>query len=172
MSAADPRYVPVEQTLPHTLPAVTMKQAAAAARKIYRKFGAVSMGPVTQRNPIKFPTRYPRRCWAATKPTTGHRSGWGRMVHDIAHDIHRKRAPGLRPHHNLHARLEVQIAAYVVEAKLIEAVQPKPKATPAPDAKLAKIEAAIKRWTTKQKRATTALRKLERKRKALLKVIA
>jgi hypothetical protein len=65
------------------------------------------------------------------------------------------------------------MAHYVVAHRLIERYAPKPPKWVKVDSsvKLANTDAAIKRWQTKAKRAATALRKLNAKRKRILKTM-
>jgi len=93
--------------------------------------------------------------------------GWHEIVHSISHMAARRLYR--EGHGPRHAWIEKQLIAHVVrsgwldgklkreprEAKLVD-----PKAE-----KLVGIEARIKRWQAKQKRAQTALRKLERQLK-------
>lgn len=179
MAHDDKRYVPVATTLPHILPAITRQEATRAAVKLYRHFGGIEHGSadMVRRARWAFPYRCDRGAlpsWTSKTPTasTNHDKGWGALIHEISHDIHGQRCPRLRPHDGAHAKLEAEVAAYVVaKGWLAGTLKPTPKAKPTPHAKrvarLANIDKRIKKWTTRQKRATTALRKLSRQRRAL-----
>jgi hypothetical protein len=114
-----------------------------------------------------------RTCWASTTPTRSHFKGWGRIVHDASHYVFEQRHPSARPHDGGHAQLETQMAHYVMSHRLIERYAPQPRKRVKVDTnvKLANTDAAIKRWQTKAKRAATALRKLNVKRKRILKTM-
>jgi hypothetical protein len=79
----------------------------------------------------------------------------------------------------LHSHYETEVAKYVVEKGWLEGkLRPRPpknrepKAKPTSADKLAAVEASIKRWQTKAKRAATALKKLERRRRGLMRATA
>lgn len=168
----DPRYAPVTATLPATLPPVTREEAERAARRLYRAFlKADTLGAGGR--VVKFGGKV-RRCWISSKQTSGHYKGWGRLVHDVSHRVFEWRYPQLKPHHGLHARLEAEMAQYVVaqgwlDGKLRPPVKPAPDAAQKRALKLARTEAAIERWQSKQRRAENALKKLKRRRSALLR---
>ena len=118
-------------------------------------------------------SNWPRKCWLSPRPTTGHHRGWGRLIHDVSHWIFERRHPGFRPHAGGHARLEREIAAYVVgcgwlAGALVKAQPPTSRADELAD-RLARIEARIARWEGKRKRAETALRKLAVRRRYVIK---
>ena len=94
--------------------------------------------------------------------------GWHEIVHSISH-LAARRLYG-EGHGPRHAWVEKQLIAHVVQSGWLDGkLKRKPReAKPPVDPKVAKltgIAASIKRWQTKQKRAATALRKLERQRK-------
>jgi hypothetical protein len=169
----DPRYTPVVQALPATLPPLTRAEAQRAARRLYRQFlTAEDCGEGGR--VVKF-MGSARRCWVSPRPTSGHRKGWGRLVHDVSHGIFRWRYPKLRPHHGLHAKLEAEIAAYVAGSGWLDgALKPKAKAKFSIDErramKLARIEQRLERWQAKERRAQTAIKKLKRQQAALRRV--
>lgn len=180
----DPRYQPVEAALPDPLPAISRAEAARAVAKIFARFGGLEHGSPDMKRPAR--NRYGagrregvRTCWISPKPTraSDHLKGWGRLIHDVSHDLFAQRCPRLPPHHNSHARLEAEIAAYAVaQGWLSGKLAPKPKAAPSPAQKradqLAGIDDKLARWRTKAKRAANAIRKLERQRKAQQRAIA
>lgn len=169
MSNNDPRYKLVEAYLPATLPAITREEAERAAKRLFRAFGGVNLGGPNMVRPARL--RYAvRRCWISTKPTTGHFKGWGRLIHDVSHDIHRARHPNARAHDSGHHVIERELAMYVAARDWLSGgLKPAPGAKPSLGDKLTKIDDALKRWATKARRAETALRKLKRKRAALLR---
>jgi hypothetical protein len=169
------RYEPVRAALPAIMPAITRAEAERANRRLWNHFGPADWKAGKARYQASTGKTYrlgARRCWVSTKPTSGHHKGWGRLVHDMSHRLFRRIYPNRRPHDPLHAKYEADVAAYVVEqgwltGKLKPA--PKVKAKPSTSAKLANVEAAIKRWTTKEKRARTALKKLHAKQRRLIR---
>jgi hypothetical protein len=177
----DPRYTGVALMLPDVLPAITRVQAVKVYNRLVRAFGGtehIPVGVLENRGgcPIRSDYSHSKRgraCWASTEPTRSHFKGWGRIVHDASHYVFEKRHPSARPHDGGHAQLECQMAHYVVKHQLIERMAPKPPKRVKVDnsVKLAKTDAAIKRWQTKAKRAATALRKLNAKRKRILKTM-
>lgn len=174
MSAADPRYVPVAQAWPATLPPLTRAEAERAARRLFRKFGGVALGSPSMMFAARF--RRVRTCWLSSKETSGHFKGWGRLAHDVSHDIFRARHPSFRPHDGGHATLEREIAEFIVaQGWLSGALRPAEPTKPGLEEKrakrLAQTDAAIERWTRKQRRAENALRKLKRRQRALLRQV-
>jgi hypothetical protein len=150
-----------------TAPPITRDEAERAARRLLRKFGRKAGYP-RQRSDAKL--RAVRRCWIATEPGSSITRGWARLAHDVSHMIFRLRYPMLRPHNPLHSVLEYEIASYVVtESGWLEgALRPKAKSVADQHAaELARVDAAIKRWGSKLRRAQTALKKLARKRARL-----
>lgn len=108
-----------------------------------------------------------RRVWVGERGEfdTYLTKGWPRLVHDVSHAIFRVRQPRARTHDLGHETLELEIARYVIAQDWHIAVEAKkPKVD-----KLVALDAAIARWTTKQKRATNALRKLNTKRRAMIR---
>ena len=162
------RYEPVRATLPDTMPAITRVEAQKAANRIWRKFV-----PKAQQLNVE---RRVRRCWISRSSTRGHWKGWGRLVHDLSHQVFRRIYRGSRrPHDPLHAKYEADIAAYVVEMGWLDGrlkQKVRVKARPAPSDKLVRTEAAIRRWESKAKRAAAALSKLRRQRGRFAKLAA
>lgn len=167
------RYEPVRATLPATMPAITRVEAERANRRLRMHFGPADWKAGMERYRAKTGRSYKftaKRCWISTKPTSGHHKGWGRLVHDISHRIFSRTYPSRRPHDPLHAKYEADVAAYVVEQGWLDGrLKPPPKVKVRPDTsiKLVRVEAAIKRWTAKEKRARTALKKLRAKQRRL-----
>lgn len=164
------RYEPVRTVLPDTLPALTRVEAERAAGKLWRKFA-----------PKRWKARgYTfRRSWVSKVPTdrADNRDGWGSLIHDISHELFWRHYPNRRPHDPLHAKYEADVAAHVsASGWLAGTLKPKPKAKLTLDqkrmAELVRSEAAIGRWTSKAKRAATALRKLNAKRRRLLSLLS
>lgn len=172
----DPRYSPVEAlwaTVAHDLTTPTRAMAKTAVRRILRGFDTSLDRAMGQVSIASRPAHYiheVRRVWVGQRSAfDGYLDkGWPRLVHDVSHAIFRVRQPRARPHDPGHDTLELEIAQYVIGQDWHIAVEvKKPKATV--DDKLAVLDARIARWTTKQKRATTALRKLNTKRRAMVR---
>ena len=151
----------------------TPEEAMSGAKRLYR----VAMGRPF-RGTMKL-TSGRRRTWIRhnvfyvnpNEKRWAHASvngGWHEIVHSISHiasyRLYRE-AHGPR-----HAWIEKQLIAHVVRSGWLDGKlkrkpsEPKPPVDPKVE-KLTGIEARIKRWQAKQKRAATALRKLERQRK-------
>jgi hypothetical protein len=159
------RYEPVRAALPEVLPAITRQEAEKAQRRLYRRFGKLEDGRKVRPYQV-------RRCWISPRPIYGNDKGWGRLIHDVSHHIFERVYPSRRPHDPLHAHYEAEIARYVATAGWLDGtLKPRPKAKPTLIqkrlAELVKVEAALKRWTTKANRAATAIKKLRRKHKRL-----
>lgn len=149
-------------------PAITAHEAERAARALYRKFGRKGEYPL-QRATAKF--RELRRVWVTKSNTLDGSRGWPRLVHDIAHRIHDARYRGSRrPHDPLHAKFEYEIAEYVVnETDWLRGTLASAPMDPAKlsEKKLASVQASLKRWASKLRRAQNAIKKLERRRARL-----
>lgn len=168
----DPRYTPVAQTLPPVLPPITRVEAERAARLLIRHFGGTRHGSALQTAPVRF--RRVRRCWISSKPTKEHHKGWGRLVHDVSHSIFRARHPGFRPHDTGHALLEQELAAFVVGNGWLNGTLKKEPPTKADvrATKLARTQARLAAWSAKLRRAQNAVRKLERRQRALERAVS
>lgn len=178
MSADDNRYAMVNslwQSL-GTLPPFTREEATKAAASIARNFGPKRFGQPWQTTNYRI--KAVRRCWISSQPVArGDISkGLARICHDLSHDIHDVRVgPSLRRQHSFsHAALELQIAQFAVAQRFHTGrLKPTPPSVEEQRAaKLALIEAGLKRWETKRKRAQNALWKLQRQRDRLTKATA
>ena len=155
MPTVEERYEPVNTIWPETIPSISKEEALRAKRKLLRHFGEG-----------KFKTVHPRvrRCWIAKTPPFNTLSrGWRRLVHDLSHRITDKFRGLGRPHNPYHARIENEMAKYVIEMGWLNGtLKPAPRHDPNPTDidKLARIMATMKRWETKRKRAETAIKKL------------
>lgn len=161
MSDAD--YQQVRDEWPDRFPPITRVEAERAARKLVAHFAPKGW----KRRQVET-----RRVWISPKPTRGHWKGWGRLIHDVSHTVFRWTYPSRRPHDPLHVHYETEIAKYVAQSDWLEGgLKPPEKKKPTLDEKRAKdLErtiAGIKRWTAKARRADTALRKLNTKKRRL-----
>jgi hypothetical protein len=151
-------YQPVNSAWPEAIPPITRDEAERAMRKLARHFK------------IRTYRSRPRRCWVAVSPPYHIlRRGWRRLVHDLSHEWFRQVYPRKHPHDPLHARYEAEMTAYVLAAGWLDGtLRPAPKEKPSRDLvaeRAARIEARVKAWETKKKRAETALRKLRAKQR-------
>lgn len=171
--AADSRYAPIDALwLSVRRPPISRIEAERAARRICRHFGAVAHGG-RMTHPARFDGEV-RRCWITPRINDGLDKGWPRLVHDISHRIFAARHPDFRPHAGGHAVLEREITEYVIQQGWLSGALKPParrKATPEERRakRLAQTEAAIAHWDSKRRRAETALRKLRRRHRALLR---
>jgi hypothetical protein len=169
------RYATVPAVLPETLPPMTRVEAQRIATKITRKFW-----PKCSKSYV-FPLSGVRRVWLSPKPTAASdvNKGLSRLIHDLSHDVFDAVYRGQRRAHDpLHAKYETDIAAFVAESgwlKRVTAPKP-PKAKPTIEQKraleLSRVEAAIVRWESKQRRARNAIKKLAAKKRRLVRVFS
>lgn len=169
MLGKDTRYDPVDALWRSVkVPPITRSEAEHAEALLIQAFDRKEdrspTRPYILRNRSKA-----RRCWLSSKPGYDIQKGWARLVHDMGHRIFRHHRPRARPHDVGHESIELAMAQYVVTCGWLDGkLRPyEPSIEDRRMAKLANIEARITRWTTKAKRAATALRKLNRQRKRL-----
>lgn len=146
---------------PTTVPPLSAVEAERAARRLYR----VALGKPCQ-VPIKLTSG---RCYSYIRGgalRVNPERGWRELVHDLSHTFFRRTPQGRvnRPHSGQHASLERLLIRYVVDHGWLEGkLKPKVVEKPAKDpraVRYARTLASIARWTAKQKRAATALKKL------------
>jgi hypothetical protein len=106
-----------------------------------------------------------RRTWRDSKGfTVNPDQGWHDINHDMSHYIERCKTGGA--HTDSHLRLERNGAALICKRFLRDEPYVEPKKDVDLVAKrAASVDARIKKWETKLKRATTALKKLKRQKK-------
>jgi len=96
-------------------------------------------------------------------------NGWQTIVHNIAHWAGRKLYPGAKPHDHRTAFIERKLAEHVVNSGWLDGkLKREPKPKPEIDRvalRAARVEASIKRWESKRKRADNALKKLRRQQR-------
>lgn len=154
----------------------TPQEAIAAARKLYRYAlkrtfkGKVVLTSGRRYTWIRNHVMYVN---PDEKHHGGNGGGWHELVHSMSHLCSRRLYPNAPGHGAAHESLERDMICHVIESGWLDGKlkrEPRP-AKPAPDAKLVKsqkIEASIRRWTTKLRRAEMALKKLKRKQARLL----
>jgi hypothetical protein len=171
---SDSLYQKVDDALPAILPALSRDEARKAIGAIARQFGGVKHGSPAMLYPFKW-NRAARVCWMSREETRGHHKGWGRLIHDAAHMIYDRRHPNDRGHGPAHAALEREIAQWVVYTNLMTKVRGEMPAAKSTEekrrAKLANLELGIKRWESKLRRATNALKKLKARQRATLRAL-
>lgn len=161
------------------LPIPTEREAAAAARRLYRyALGKTWTGSVEITSGRRY--TWVRRGVLVVNPNRQEHqgSGWVSLVHDLSHMFHH-RLSSERPHGGTHARLEIRLIKQVLKRGWLHGAlrahvvlaEPAPQADPR-IAKLRNIEAKTKRWTTKLKRAQTALKKLARQERYYRRVLS
>ena len=96
-------------------------------------------------------------------------SGWDEIVHGLSHYCHYLLNPQERPHGNGQLRIEANMCRYVLdhgflEGKLKRKSKPKPTKLEQHQVELEKVDAIIKKWESKERRAHTALKKWRAKR--------
>lgn len=183
----DDRYADINNDREY--PPLTRDAAHKAALRILRALGSPSLCAVRANvygDATHLPTRKVlagiyrrwtdggktgRKCWASTKPTTGHDKGWGRLIHDVSHMLQQYRHPKLRPHDSTHHQIERDVQVYV-EAQGMLSPTPKPTVQGRNSeayraARYVNVCERLKRWESKRKRAETAIRKLSRQKRRL-----
>lgn len=164
------KYHGVNSQWPDVLPPLTGQEAISATKRLYRfamKKPFAGKFKLATGNRFTWIRRHvfyvnPRRT-GASQP------GWHDLVHLISHLCHHRLHPGEDPHGRGHYWLEKDMVAYVIKSGWLDGKLRRPE-KPAPDLKVVKltsIEARIKRWKAKQRRAATALKKLERQQRRL-----
>ncbi len=158
-------YSAVNAGWPKPVPQLTGPEAASAAKRLYRKFmGKPWKGKVRITSGNRY--SYIRGGVLFVNPDGHHRSGWSDLVHDLSHYMHRRLHPNQSPHGSHHRTLETEMVAHVVKSGwLAGALQrpEKPKDDPR-EIRFRRVLARIKAWEAKERRAKTALKKLERTR--------
>jgi hypothetical protein len=112
-----------------------------------------------------------RRTWLQWSTfTVNPDQGWHDINHDMSHFMERRMTGGA--HTNQHVRLEGAGARLIVRRFLRDEpyVEPKKKRDPVAE-RASQVDAGIRRWETKLRRATTALKKLRKKKKYYDKVL-
>ncbi len=154
-------YGRVNKTWPEGAPQfdkLTPDEAVRAGKKLYR-FGMRR----TFRGQVRVTSgrRYTwiRRGVMVVNPE----GGWHNLIHFISHYCHMRLNPNERPHGRVHAQMEIRMIKEVLKRGWMNGKlksEPKPP-KPKPD-KLTLLLARRKRWTTRARRAATALRKINR----------
>lgn len=169
MSERRERYHAVNSQWPAVVPELTGPEAIAAAKRLYR---FAMKRPFKGKFRLVSGNRY-TWIWSGTflvnpKYTgRGAVNGWHDLVHFISHLCAGRLHPKAKPHGPQHHFLEKEMVEYVLRSGWLEGkLKPKPavKASPV-TIRAGRVEAGIKRWTTKLRRAETALKKLRRQKR-------
>jgi hypothetical protein len=167
------KYHAVNEQWPEVMPALTGPEAIAAAKRLFR-FGMkrAYKGKWKLTSGRRF--TWPRNGVFYVNPNRtgwGVVNGWHDLVHTMSHYCHRRLHPKHKPHDGRHHFLEKEMVAYVIRSGWLDG-RLRPKSATAtkavksvPATKLERTVAAEKRWTTKLRRAETALRKLRKQRR-------
>lgn len=166
----------VDKVLPFAFPAIGREEARRAYARLVAHFGSPTYACETVRERNIFMRNNfdgharTRRVWLSPGPTLGtdHFKGWGRLIHDFSHELTSYRHPSFRTHDPVHAKIEREVAEYVVSKRWLT-----PEGSLAPMRKPRKLlsdaertEAAIERWESKLARAQRALKKLKTRQRA------
>lgn len=184
----DPRYAAVNE---RQYPPLTRAASFKAARNLLMKLGAPRHCAVQGIDDLTgnamFPARrvlvriferycppnrhnFGRTCWAASKPTTGHDKGWGRLIHDVSHMLQEYRHPSERPHGGSHPGIEREVADCVDRNGMIEVYSSKSMTRDRAAERLellAHKRELYARWDAKERRARRAKQKLLRQISAI-----
>lgn len=174
---SEDRYVPVGlawKAAGDSLPTLNREQAGEAAKRLWRAFAMLSECAASVTHAGKFDGDV-RRVWIARDLAVAQSSfkGWRRLVHDVSHDVHRYRHPGLTPHHISHAKLEREMVEYVIGTGLLAHIaklaQPKPRLSTDERRKreLARVMIRLRHWESRLRRAENAVERLVRRRVVL-----
>lgn len=180
-------YKNVNETWPENPPVPSPQEALAGAKRLVRL--ALTLGPEDGApwrkkfgGEFKLTSgrryTYPRRGVFYVNPN--QRSfcfgGWLSICHDIAHWAGQRLYPTAKPHDHRTAFIERKLAEHVVKSGWLDGkLKRRPKEKPPVDKvaeRAARIDAGIKRWDSKRRRAENALRKLKRQQKRLQKQAA
>lgn len=159
-----------------TFPPLLRAEAQRAMRRIYYCFAGIA----GKANKAALMERSISRVWisGSESSTSGAQFGWGRMIRDCAYTIFALTYPGFNAAEAVsagpkqreraiarileRAQLELDILQHVIDRGYLSgSLRPKPKVTTI-EAKRARVQANLRRWQTKQKRATNAIKKLQR----------
>lgn len=163
---------------PSKLRKPTDKEAIKACRLLlaegFRAYGKPQLARQKRKFKITSGRRHtwPRHgVWNVNPDSCGR--GFAEIVHAVSHWVHRRVNPGLARQrnggHNGHAQVEAHLVKFVLKKRWIEdgmKIKEAVKVAPSKDDKLearkAKLQTRLAKWRTKQKRATTAIRKIEK----------
>lgn len=143
----------------------TPQEAITAAKRLYRfAFKKPFKGKIMLTSGNRY--TYIRNNVLHVNPDS-HGDGWHELVHSMSHYASARLYPNAAGHGTQHAFLEKEMINLVVssgwlDGKLRRARKPKPAKA---DSIHNQILLSLKKWRSKAKRAETAIKKLERRRK-------
>src|SRR3990167_7198589 len=163
-------YSQINATWPTPLPLVTRHEAQRAAAALFRHFGKADTAVGRTRGiRRRAATVEVRRLWITKDRAAAQslRCGWRRLVHDVAHKVHRWRYPERRPHAPLHEPLEAEMVAYVLGRGWLSG-----KLAPAAKPRLAGRELQVVRHAQVRARLATQKARLVRLARSIAKLCA
>jgi len=154
---------------PGKLPKPTGPEAIAGTRLLlaegFRLCGAPNMARQKRTFRLTSGRRHtwPRSgVWHVNPDEDGH--GWAEIVHSVSHWCHQKRFPGNKGHGGSHAFIEKHLIEHVVSRGWLDGKLRRPervkKVRDVRTERHQRAIASLARWTTKKKRADTAIKKL------------
>ncbi|PWT73952.1 MAG: hypothetical protein C5B60_07520 [Chloroflexi bacterium] len=171
------KYASVNGVWPAELPPITNEEALELVRRLHRKFmdGRVPAVKLATGNRLTWRRNGIFYVNPNRRKNGNIDQGWKDIVHLVSHFVHWKKYPTHKPHHPTHAWTERCMIEHVVKSGWLEGklkrkpkpVKPEPTAADRAAAKLANLDARIKRWESKRRRAETALQKLARQYRRL-----
>jgi len=159
-------YRLLNEIWPQTIPPMTDRDVKFASRVLYRKvMGKKFTG--------KLVVKHRGRSWVRPWQIIGNsHQGWHDVIHDWSHDMHRRLYPNEKPHGDHQAYIERTMVEEVVARGWLTGRLNKPKVEKPKPSKveldLKRTQVLLKKWRTKQKRAGTAILKLQRRERNLL----
>ena len=157
-SEAKEWYRKIDESWPKPLPKMDDGEAVAAGRRLYRfAFGKKFTGKIR----VTHGNRY---TWIKNGVlSVNPDNGWDSIVHLMSHYAH-SRLSNERPHSAGHAVLEYRMVRHVIDSGWLDGRFKKPE-QPKPDRRAIKLQRAMARlssWERKAKRANTAIKKLRK----------
>lgn len=165
------RYARVNAVWPQgPLPKLDPAEAVSAVRRLYTKFAGKTFPgdfEATSGNRRTWPYYKDRGAFMRLTYRVNPDQGWRDLVHDVSHYVSRN------GHNAEHARTEAAMIDHVVSSGWLDGkLKPKPKAPVDKRAKKrAALERRLKTWTTKAKRAETAIKKIRATLKRMDKAV-
>lgn len=151
-------YQRVNDAWPADIPELTADEATRAARKLFRfATGRTFTGQVRITSGQRF-NRIARGTIYVNPQGYRPYKGWVALVHDLSHYLKPCR------HGGEHARFELRMIKEVIKRGWLTGVLRSVTVAATPDdkraQKIARLEARLKSWETKQRRATNAIKRI------------
>lgn len=170
----------VNRKWPAEMPIPSDQEAITGAKRLYRRaMGKPFRGKVVATSGNRY-TWIRSRVLSVNPNRRGAwhpKAGWPDIVHLMAHYCHSRKHPNARSHAHQELDMEADLTRYAVEHGFHEGrlrSKPRPaKAKPDPKAvKYEKAKAALKRWQTKAKRASTGIKAYQKRVRYYEKVLS